>query len=106
LGGERTIDSGQAVDVWFLQSERLRTVLVECLAEPAESPELSKAQARALRHASAEYKKSHRQRARRTAADKPRMKRAFRDRIFKQEWRHIICGDNPAPTDEEIQAAD
>ncbi len=95
---ERLTDSGAAADTWFVDSGTVRTMLAESLTE-APRPKLSKEQARALRHAVAEYKKSHRQRARRTAADKPRMKRAFRDRIFKAEWRHIDCGDDPTAAD-------
>ena len=96
--GSRTTDSGEAADTWFLRDERLRTVLVETLGD-LEKPELTPGQRKALRAASAEYRKSHKQRAKRTAVYKPRLKKQFRDRLHKGEFRHVGYGHDLAPED-------
>ena len=103
--GNRITDSGPVSDAWFADGEKTRTVLSETLADSAKL-ELPAAQRKALRAASAEYRKSHKQRAKRTTAYKPRLKKQFRDRIHRAEFRHI-SGDEPGAADEaEHLAAD
>jgi hypothetical protein len=97
--GNRITDSGEAADTWFLRDERLRTVLIETLAECAEPAELSKAQRKAARAAVAEYRKTHRKRVRQTA-DRPRLRRSD----SKPEWRRTFSF--PGREDELAPAAE
>jgi hypothetical protein len=102
--GEKVTDSGVAVHVWFVDSGRTKTVLAEVLTE-ATKPELTKEQARSLRHTVAEFKKSRPRRVRK-AADKPRARRPD----TKPEWRRTSGFDGRedelAPAEETEDAAE
>jgi hypothetical protein len=103
--GERQAVAGNIADVYFIADAKARTILIETLAEYAQSPELSKAQRKAVCAAVAEYRKTHRTRVRQTP-DRPRRRRPD----TKPEWRRTFefagSEDELEPVDEEVSAAE
>lgn len=98
---ERVGDIGDLLDVWFVTDQKLRTMLLAHVTDSDKPDKLS----RELRAAFSGYKRAHKTGRARQTAGKPKMKRAFRDRIFKGELRHIDCGDDPAAVDDERDSA-